>query len=201
MNLKNLATACFFIAFSSNAMNVADEENRHLAGVALPHVEKHNQDDHYIEISPRYRFIQKDLIRTDEGPGYDALYTSRNDVYNTIRELCINRWNQLSYVERDTLKYLVNACIKSCGYKFKYRNSEDWGKLDNFLQQNVINTPETNVELIELICYMKHSNVTIFYDLNTRHYTMHHFNPTWEMIYLQQIDEPVQTWKRLIPRR
>lgn len=201
MNLKNLAIACFFIAFSSNAMNVADEENLHLAGVALPHVEKHNQDDHYIEISPRYRFIQKDLIRTDEGTGYDVLYTNRNDVYNAIRELCFNRWNQLSYVERDTVKYLVNEFIKSCGYKFKYRDSDDWSKLDNFLQQNVINTPETNVELIELICYMKHSNVTIFYDLNSRHYTMHHFNPTWQMIYLQQIDEPVQTWKLLVPRR
>ena len=102
MNLNNLAIACFFVAFSSNAMNVAEEENHRLAGIRLPRVEKLNQDDHYIDISPRYRFIQKDLVRTDEGAGYDALYTSRNDVYNAIRELCFNRWNQLSNVEHDT---------------------------------------------------------------------------------------------------
>lgn len=197
MNLKNLAIACIFIAFSSNAM---DRRIPRLAGITLPHVEKVVKSKRYLDISPNCQFIQKDLRSEDEGCGYDSLYTRRKDVYGVIKELYLNRWDDLKNSERDVLKYLINICMMSYGWLVKYESPKNWPELDEFCQFDIINNSSTRLEMLELICYIKGWNLTVFFDVDSRHYISRQFSRSWETKYLLFVKEPIEHWEVLVPR-
>lgn len=197
MNLKNLAITCIFIAFSSNAM---DQRIPHLAGITLPHVEKVVQKESFLDISSSYQFIQQDLRTEDEGCGYDSLYTLRKDVYDAIKELYLNRWDDLQEGERDVLKSLINGCAMSYECLMTYEGPKNWPELDKFCQVNIINDYSTTSEMLELICYIKGWNLTVFYDLNSRLYVSRQFSIDWETKYLLFVNEPIGHWEVLVPR-
>lgn len=197
MNLKNLAIACIFIAFSSKAM---DRRIPHLTGITLPHVEKVVKSKRYLDISSNYQFIQKDLRSEDEGCGYDSLYTRRKDVYGVIKELYLNRWDDLQEGEQDVLKHLINGCAMSYGWRMKYEGLKNWPELDKFCQLNIINNSSTTLEMLELICYIKGWNLTVFYDLESRHYMSRQFSRNWETKYLLFVNESIGHWEVLVPR-
>ena len=200
MNLKNLVIACVFVAFSSNAMNIAGEENHHLAGVQLPHVEKTIVNERYIDISGSKKFIQQDLRNGDEGCGYDSLNTLRIDVYNAIKELYCDKWNDLQTTEKDLLKNLMYSCVLSYGEHIRYNGPADWNKLNAFCKENIIDDYSTTAELLELICYIKGWNLTIYFGIDSGHYMSRTFNEKWETKYLLFVNDTIEHWERLVPR-
>lgn len=124
--------------------------------------------------------------------GYNALHTTRLDVYNALKSLYRDKWDKLTKFEQKSLKTLMYNVITldfdcECSFLDKYTRN-NWSALDDILKPKVLSGQAVlGDNLGGLICYIRGENLRIFQSSNIAICQGYKFDGSWPIRYLWNV--------------
>lgn len=167
-----------------------------LAGISLPSVtvtEEKRKDQ--IFNGSKFALIEvKDKNNQNPGGnscGYNALHTTRQEVYNALKGLYYDNWKKLNEDEQKHLKAIMSNVLSldfDQNLKMNNYTQNHWPLLNNVLQQKILHGKNVlGDNLGALICYIRGENLRTFQSSLPNKYQGFKFNNEWSTRYLYNL--------------